>query len=72
MKRAWFQQPPKASWPHYDAGPRFRALLVAQGAIETDRYGAAEHQARRRGNRALLERLTTLRASRHPIQEPVR
>lgn len=63
MKRAWFQQPPKASWPHYDAGPRARALLVYHGAIETDQYGAAEHKARRRGNgQAMLERIAKLRA----------
>lgn len=67
MKRAWFQQPPKASWPHYDAGPHFRALLVRHGAIETDQYGAAEHQARRRRNGAMLERIARLRAARAEV-----
>ncbi len=61
MPHAWFQAPPKASWPHYDAGPKFRALLVWAGAVETDKYGAAEHEARRKGDRATLARIAVLR-----------
>lgn len=34
LKRDWFQQPPKASWEHYDCAPRIRAKLVAAGARE--------------------------------------
>jgi hypothetical protein len=41
LRREWFQEPPKASWHHYDCAPRIRAILVANGAIETDRIGAS-------------------------------
>jgi len=43
LRRAWFQQvtiPPKpggVSFPHYDAQPRIRGLLVAAGAVELER-----------------------------------
>lgn len=42
----WFQAPPKASWEHFDISMSKRALAVAAGAIETDRYGPLEHVAR--------------------------
>lgn len=38
-KRAWFQEPPKASFPHYDVQRRLRGLAVKRGAIELDRAG---------------------------------
>lgn len=41
----WFQQPPKASWEHFDISLNKRALAVAAGAIETDRYGPLEGSA---------------------------
>ena len=63
LKRVWFQCPPKASWNHYDCAPRLRALLVRNGAIETDRFGAAEFEARRRGNVAMVKRIARLRTS---------
>ncbi len=46
LKREWFQCPPKASWEHYDCAPRIRAILVRNGAVETDKYGPAYHVAR--------------------------
>lgn len=61
---SWFQQPPKAQWQHYDATTEKRAILVAQGAMETDRYGALEFLARQRGDTAKLERIAALRAMR--------
>ncbi len=61
LKRAWFQEPPAARWMHYDAGPAVRARLIANGAVETDRYGAIEHLARQRGDGAMLWRIATLR-----------
>lgn len=39
LRREWFQEPPKASWHHYDCAPRIRADLVARGAVETDKLG---------------------------------
>jgi hypothetical protein len=37
MKRAWFQCPPRASFPHYDVAPNRRELALKHGAIECDR-----------------------------------
>lgn len=46
VARKWLQQPPHASWVHFDIAKGKRALAVAAGAIETDRYGPLEHVAR--------------------------
>jgi chromosome condensin MukBEF complex kleisin-like MukF subunit len=39
MKREWFQEPPKASAPHYDVSKGRRAQAVRLGAVEVDRHG---------------------------------
>lgn len=41
----WFQQPPKASWEHFDISKSKRALAVKNGAIEVDSYTMLEHTA---------------------------
>lgn len=53
VARKWFQRPDnagvqgmKASWEHFDIAMSKRALAVAAGAVETDRYGPVEHTAR--------------------------
>lgn len=46
LRRSWFQEPPKASWSHYDCAPRIRSLLVRNGAVECDKYGPIRHLAR--------------------------
>jgi len=33
LKRNWFQHPPKASYPHYDLSPSFRAKALKAGAL---------------------------------------
>lgn len=41
VARRWFQDPaamPKVSWPHYDIAKSKRALAVAAGAVECDKY----------------------------------
>jgi len=55
VQRKWIQGHPKlsfgkhrnASWVHFDIAMSKRALAVQNGAIETDRYGPLEWQARR-------------------------
>lgn len=46
VARKWLQQPPKASWVHFDIAKSKRALAVKNGAIETDRFGPMEHCGR--------------------------
>ncbi len=43
VQRKWLQQPPKASWVHFDIVQTKRALAIAAGAIATDKYGPLEH-----------------------------
>lgn len=38
MRRGWFQEPPKASWPHYDITKAKRATAVQMGAREACHY----------------------------------
>jgi hypothetical protein len=42
LSRSWFQEPPKASWPHYDVveGRRMQALRL--GAVAADRCTTLE------------------------------
>ncbi|VTZ28022.1 conserved hypothetical protein [Methylocella tundrae] len=60
----WFQHPPKASWEHFDIGLSKKALAIAAGAVETDRFGPLEHVARRAGDQAKCDQIARLRAAR--------
>lgn len=62
VDRRWAQRPPKASWLHFDIAKSKRALAVAAGAIETDRYGPSLHVARLKGDQAMIDRIERLRA----------
>lgn len=46
VRRKWLQQPPKASWVHFDISLGMKAKAVGLGAILTDRYGPVEHCAK--------------------------
>lgn len=48
LRRAWFQQPPKASWKHYDVSLGVKAAAMARGAVLTDKYGPVEYEHRRK------------------------
>lgn len=37
LQRAWFQEPPKSRYPHYDIPETRRMIAVKKGAIEIDR-----------------------------------
>ncbi|MBZ9985709.1 DUF4031 domain-containing protein [Mesorhizobium sp. BH1-1-5] len=69
VQRKWFQRPPgtglpgmDASWEHFDIAQSKRALAVAAGAIETDKYGPVEFEARRKGDEDKLKQIAELRA----------
>jgi hypothetical protein len=42
IARRWFQQPPKASFWHYDIAQSKRAIAVAAGAIDCERNAFVE------------------------------
>lgn len=62
LRRAWFQQPPKASWKHYDISLSVKATAIARGAILTDKYGPVEHVARLNGDQRKLDLVARCRA----------
>lgn len=72
VARKWIQGHPtlshgkhrSASWVHFDIAKGKRAIAVAAGAIETDRYGPALHTARLRGNEKMIATIENLRARR--------
>lgn len=37
LKKAWFQEPPKTKYPHYDINESRRLVAIKKGAIEIDR-----------------------------------
>lgn len=62
VQRKWLQQPPKASWVHFDISLGVKAKALAAGAVLTDKYGPVEHEARRKGDTAKLETIAKIRA----------
>lgn len=46
VQRKWFQQPPKASWEHFDISISKRNLAVKYGAVEVCQFTMAEHANR--------------------------
>ncbi|RBP01079.1 uncharacterized protein DUF4031 [Roseiarcus fermentans] len=46
VARRWLQQPPKASWVHFDIALTKKAEALRCGAILTDKFGPLEHCAR--------------------------
>lgn len=64
LQRCWFQEPPKASWKHYDISLGVKKEALAAGAVLTDKYGPVEHEARRKGDTSKLAKIATMRAMR--------
>lgn len=60
VDRRWAQRPPKADWLHFDIAKGKRALAVAAGAIEVDRYAALEHAAEHDGRPLSAEMRETI------------
>lgn len=46
LRPEWFQQPPKASFPHYDITESRREAAIRAGAIPLDRRPFVEHLKR--------------------------
>ena len=66
VQRKWLQQPPKASWVHFDISLSKKELAIANGAVLTDKYGPVEHVARLAGDQAKLDRIAACRALKKP------
>lgn len=64
VSRRWFQEPPKASWRHYDIALAKKTLALERGAVLTDRYGPLEHVARQTGNHRTLDKIAEARRRR--------
>ena len=62
VQRKWLQQPPKASWVHFDIAFGKKQKAIAAGAVLTDKYGPVEHLARLKGDQAKLDQIAELRA----------
>ncbi len=62
VARKWLQQPPKASWVHFDIALTKKALAIERGAILTDKYGPIEFDAKRRGDTKRLDTIARCRA----------
>lgn len=62
VQRRWLQQPPKASWVHFDISLGKKAQAMAAGAILTDKFGSVEHVARLRGDHAKVTQIEQIRA----------
>ena len=50
VARRWFQQPPKASFWHYDIAQTKRALAIAAGAVDCERNAFVDHLRRIRAS----------------------
>lgn len=50
VARRWFQQPPRASFWHYDIAQTKRALAVAAGAVDCERNTFVDHLRRIRAS----------------------
>lgn len=57
VARRWFQQPPKASFWHYDIAKSKRVLAIAAGAIDCDRNTFVAHLRRIRESGEFKRRL---------------
>ncbi len=64
LKRAWFQEPPKARWKHYDISLGVKARAIRLGAVLTDKYGPVEFLAQQSGDQAKLDSIAELRKLR--------
>ena len=68
VQRRWLQQPPRASWVHFDISLAKKAKAIEAGAVLTDKFGPLEFLARQAGDEEKLSVIAAVRA-RHASQE---
>jgi hypothetical protein len=61
VERKWLQQPPRASWVHFDIALSKKALAIAAGAVLTDKYGPVLHLAKLAGDQKKIALIEALR-----------
>jgi hypothetical protein len=61
VQRKWLQQPPRASWVHFDIAIGKKRIAIDAGAVLTDKYGPLEFLARQRGDQAKLDQIAKCR-----------
>ena len=64
VARRWYQQPPKASFWHYDIAKSKRALAVEAGAIDCDRNTFVGHLRRIRESKVFGDVFAIFQAAR--------
>jgi hypothetical protein len=72
VQRKWIQGHPTLSLPkargaslvHFDISLGMKVRAIEAGAVLTDKFGPAEHEARRKGNTRMLEMIERSRALR--------
>ena len=70
VARKWLQQPPKASWLHFDVSLGCRKLAIAAGAVLSDKYGPVEHVARLRGDQTKIDQIARIRMRKKNVENP--
>lgn len=70
VSRRYLQQPPKASWVHFDITLTKKRLALRFGAVLTDKYGPVEHTARLRGDVKKLAMIAAIREREAPAPKP--
>lgn len=69
VDRKWLQQPPKASWVHFDIALSKKALAIKAGAILTDKFGPLLHVARLAGDDERVAKILGWRAREASVPE---
>lgn len=64
VARKWLQEPPKASWVHFDISLGKKAAALKAGARLTDRFGPVDYVARLKGDDKTLASIAAARALR--------
>ncbi len=73
LKHEWFQEPPKANWPHYDVSSHKRKLAIRLGARPVDKYECLLVSRRLAGlsDHEKAEQIARLRANTHYLKVAV-